>query len=179
MIYLRFLKVFECTLQFSSVAQSCPILCDPMNCSTPGLLVHHQLPESAQTHVHWVGDAIQPSYPLSSPFLLPSIFPSIRVFSNESALHIRWPKYWSFSFNISPWDTVKFQICRNWVTKSPPPWLLSHWWHNEFLETHTTKYLLSSLNGSKNNTSGCPWDKKIQFKWFFFSFCHSVQLEGS
>ena len=54
-------------IQFSSVAQSCPTLCDPMNCSTPGLPVHHQLPEFTQTHVHWVGDAIQPSHPLSSP----------------------------------------------------------------------------------------------------------------
>ena len=88
--------------QFSSVAQSCPTLCDSMNRSTPGLPVYHQHPESTQSHVHRVGDAIQPSHPLSSPFLLPSIFPSIRVFSNESALRIRWPKYWSFSFNISP-----------------------------------------------------------------------------
>jgi len=69
---------------------------------TPGLPAHHQLPEFTQTHVHWVSDAIQPSHPLLSPSLLPSIFPSIRVFSNESALHIRWPEYWSFSFNISP-----------------------------------------------------------------------------
>ena len=53
--------------QFSSVDQSCPTICDPMNCSTPGLTVHHQLPESTQTHVHWVSDAIQPSHPLSSP----------------------------------------------------------------------------------------------------------------
>ena len=81
-------------LQFSSVTQSCPTLCDPINHSTPGLPVHHQLPESTQTHVRWVGDAIQPSHPLSSPLLLPSIFPSIRVFSNESALCIRWPKAW-------------------------------------------------------------------------------------
>ena len=88
-------------LQFSSVAQSCPTLCDPMNHSMPGLHVRHQLPEFTQTHVHRVYDAIQPS-PLSSRLLLPSIFPSIRVFSNESVLHIRWPKYWSFSFNISP-----------------------------------------------------------------------------
>ena len=73
-----------------------------MNRSTPGLPVHHQLPESTQTHAHRVGHAIQPSHPLSSPSPLPSIFPSIRVFSNESALHIRWPEYWSFSFNISP-----------------------------------------------------------------------------
>ena len=73
-----------------------------MNCSRQGLPVHHQLPEPTQTHFHRVSDAIQPSHPLSSPLLLPLIFPSITVFSNESALCIRWPKYWSFSFNISP-----------------------------------------------------------------------------
>ena len=86
----------------SSVIQSYSTLCDPMNCSTPGLPVHHQLPEITQTHVHQVTDAIQPFHPLSTLLLLPSIFGSIRVFSNESALHIKWPKYWSFSFNISP-----------------------------------------------------------------------------
>ena len=87
---------------FSSVAQSCPTLCSPMDCSTSGFPVHHQLLELAQIHVHRVSDAIQPSYPLSSPSLLPSIFPSIRVFSNELVLCIMWPKYWSFSFTISP-----------------------------------------------------------------------------
>ena len=69
--------------------------------STPGLSVHHQLMELAQTHVHGVGDAIQPSHPLSSPSPPAFFFPSIRVFSNESALHTRWPKDWSFSFRIS------------------------------------------------------------------------------
>ena len=73
-----------------------------MNCSTPGLPVHHQLPEFTQTHVHWVGDAIQPSHPLSFTYPPALNIPCIRVFSNESALLIRWPKYWSFSFNISP-----------------------------------------------------------------------------
>ena len=73
-----------------------------MNCSTPGLPIHHQLPESTQTHFHWVGDAIQSSHPLLSPSPPALIFPSIRVFSNESALRIRWPKYWSFSFSFSP-----------------------------------------------------------------------------
>ena len=62
-------------VQFSSVAQSCPTLCDPMNCSTPGLPVHHQLPEFTQTHVHWVSDAIQPSHPLSSPSLAAGVQP--------------------------------------------------------------------------------------------------------
>ena len=154
-------------MQFSSVAQSCPTLCNPMDHSMPGLLVHHQCAELTQTHVHWVGDAIQPYDPLSNPsppafnlsqhkfisvqslshvqlfgtpwtvvcqaslsitntwsppkpmsiksvipsnhlilrfplLLLPSIFLSIRVFSKELDLRIRWPKYWSFSFNISP-----------------------------------------------------------------------------
>ena len=71
-----------------------------MDCSMPGFPVHHQLPEATETHLHWVGDVIQPSDPLSS--LLLSIFPSIRVFPNEPAPHIRWTKYWSFSFNVSP-----------------------------------------------------------------------------
>ena len=85
----------------SSVAQSCLTLCDPMDHSTPGFPAHHQLPELSQTLVCQVGDAIQPSQPLSSLPLLPSIFPSIRVFSNESILRIRWPKFCSFSFSIS------------------------------------------------------------------------------
>ena len=86
----------------SSVAQSCQTLCDPMNRSMPGLPVHHQLREFTQTHIHRVGDAIQPSHPLSSLLLLPPIPPSIRVFSSESTLCMRWPKYWSFRFSIIP-----------------------------------------------------------------------------
>ena len=77
--------------QFSSVAQSCLTLCERKNCCTPGLPVHHQLPEFTQSHVHQVGDAIQPSHPLSPLLLLPPIPPSIRVFSNESALRMRPP----------------------------------------------------------------------------------------
>ena len=88
-------------LKHCSVTKSCLTLCYPIDCSTPGFLVLHCLLEFAHTLVHWVSDAIQPSHPLAPPFLLPSI-PSIRVFSNESALHIRWPKYWSFSYSISP-----------------------------------------------------------------------------
>ena len=90
--------------QFSSVAQSCLTLCDPINCSRPGLPVHHQLPEFTQTQPMSI-ESVMPSNHLilcRPLLLLPSIFPSVRVFSNESALGIRWPKYWSFSFNISP-----------------------------------------------------------------------------
>ena len=89
-------------VQFSPVSQSCLNLCDPVDCSTPGFPVHHQLPEFTQTHLCW---SVMPSnhlilcHPL---LLLPSIFSGIRVFSNESALCIKWPKYWNFSFNISP-----------------------------------------------------------------------------
>ena len=90
---------------FSSVHFSGSVVSDslrPHGLQHANLPVHHQLLELTQTHVHWVGDAIQPSLPLSSPLLLPSIFPSIRVFSNESALRIRQPQYWTSSFNISP-----------------------------------------------------------------------------
>ena len=88
--------------QFSSVGQSCLTLCDPMNCSTPGLAVHHQLPAFTQTHVHRVSDAIQPSHPLSSPSPPAPKPPRIRVFSNESTLRMRWPKYWTFNLSIRP-----------------------------------------------------------------------------
>ena len=94
--------MYSSRVQFSSVAQSCPTFCDPMNHSTPGLPVHHKLLAFTQTHVHLV---VMPSnhlilcHPL---LLLPPIPPSIRVFSSESTLHMRWPKYWSFSFSISP-----------------------------------------------------------------------------
>ena len=87
-------------LRCCSVAKSCLTLCDPMDCSTPGFPVHHHLPEFAQTHVHWVADTNH--LILCHSLLLPSVFPSIRVFSSESALCIRWPKYWSLGFNISP-----------------------------------------------------------------------------
>ena len=89
---------------FSSVAQSCPTLCNPMNRSTPGLPVHHQLPEFTQAHAHGVGDAIQPSHPLSPPS--PPAFNLSQQWglSNESTLPIRWPKHWSFSFSISPFN---------------------------------------------------------------------------
>ena len=95
--------------QFSSVVQSCPTLCDPMDCSTPGFPVHHHLPELAQIHVHWVANAIQPSYPLLSSSPLPSIFPSIRVFSHEPVLCIKWPKYWiSASASVLPMNTQEW-----------------------------------------------------------------------
>ena len=90
------------SVHFSSGTQSCPTLCDPVNHSMPGLPVHHQLPEFMQTHIHWIGDAIQPSHPLSFPSPPAPIPPSIKVFSNESTLRMRWPAYWSFIFIISP-----------------------------------------------------------------------------
>ena len=103
MSHFALLLKLTCVInQFSSVAQSCPTLCDPMNHSAPGLPVHHQLLEFTQTHIHRVSDAIQPSHPLSSPSPLALNPSQIRVFSNESTLRMRWPKYWSFSFSIIP-----------------------------------------------------------------------------
>ena len=99
----KFLALFIAYLFWCcSVAKSCLTLCDPMDCSTPGFTVLHYLLEFAQTQVHRVGDAIQPFCPCCPLLLLPSFFHSIRVFSKELALIIRWPKYWSFSFSISP-----------------------------------------------------------------------------
>ena len=92
--------------QFSSVTQSSPTPCDSMNRSTPGLPVHHKLLEYTQTHAHQVGDAIQPSHPLSPPSPPAPIPPSIRLFSNESILCMRWPKYWSSaSASVLPRNT--------------------------------------------------------------------------
>ena len=103
--------------QFRSVAQSCLTLWDTMDCSTPGFPVHHQLLELAQTHVHWVSDSFQLSNPLSSPCPPAFNFSHHQVFSNESVLRIRWPKYWSFSFSISPSNEysglISFRV--NWL----------------------------------------------------------------
>ena len=104
---------------FSSVAQSCTTLCNPMDSSTPGFPVQHQLLELALPHVHQVGYAIQPSHLLLSPLLLPSIFPIIRVFSSESVLCIRWPKFWSFSLSISPSNEIQDSFplgCTGWIS---------------------------------------------------------------
>ena len=95
-------NILSPAMSVSSIAQSCPTLFNSTDCSTPGFPVHRQLLELAQSHVHRVSDVIQPAHPLYPLLLPPSIFPSIRLFSNESALCIRWPKYWSFSFSISP-----------------------------------------------------------------------------
>ena len=100
-VWLSVIPLFS-SVQFSSVAQACPTLCDPMNRSTPGLPVHHQLPDFTQTHVV---ESVMPSSHLilcCPLLLLPPIPPSIIVFSNESTLPMRWPKYWSFSFSIIP-----------------------------------------------------------------------------
>ena len=92
--YIKSMRILI-TYQFSSVTQSYPTLCNPMDCSTPGFPVYHQLLNITQIHVYPV--------PLCCPLLLPSsVFPSIRILFSESSLHIRWPKYWNFNFSISP-----------------------------------------------------------------------------
>ena len=93
--FILWASALICSVQLLSRVQ---LFWDPVHCSMPGFPVYHQLPEPAQTHVCWVGDAIQPSHPLSPLLLLPSVFPSIRVFPSESVVYIRWPKYWIFIF---------------------------------------------------------------------------------
>ena len=101
-IFMGLTKVFLGRVQLSSVTQSCLTLCHPMNRSITGLPIHHQLPEFTQTHVHQVGDAIQPSHSLLSPSPLAPNPSQHQSFSNESTLHMRWPKYWSCSFSTIP-----------------------------------------------------------------------------
>ena len=99
-MFYTFVSLIIC--QWFIVVHSSLTFCDPMDCNMPGFSVLHLLLELAQTHVHRLNDAFQPSHPLSPPYPLPSIFPSIWIFSNELPLHIRWPKYWNFSLSISP-----------------------------------------------------------------------------
>ena len=122
------------SIQFSSVTQSCLTLCDPMDCSKPGFPVHLQLQEFTQTHIHQVGDAIQPSYPLLSPSPPPSTFPSIRVFSTESVLHIRWPKCWSFSFSPSSEYSVLISFRIDWFDL-----LAGQGIHKSLFQQHSSK----------------------------------------
>ena len=100
--YISRSRIVESSVQFSSVTQSRLTLCDPMDCSMPGFPALHQLPELAQAHILQVGMPSNHLILCCPLLLLLSIFPSIRVFSSKSVLHIRWPKFWSFSFNISP-----------------------------------------------------------------------------
>ena len=145
-----------------------------MNRSTPGLPVHHQLPEFIQTHAHQVGDAIQPSHPLSPPSPPDPNPSSIRVFSNESTLHIRWPKYWSFSFNISPSNEhpglISFRM--DWLdllaVQGTLKSLLQHYsskasifWHSGFLHSPT---LTSIHDHWKNHRFDCKdlcWQSNV------------------
>ena len=125
--YLQGIKKERCC----SVAMSCLTLCDPMDCSTPGHSILHYLLEFAVIHVHWVGDAIQPSCPLT-PTSFAFNLSQRQVFSNEQALHIRWPKYWNFSFSNSPFNEysglISFRI--DWLDLAVQGTLKSLLQHN-------------------------------------------------
>ena len=140
------LLVFS-SAQFSSVAQSCPTLCDPMNRSTPGLPVHHQLPESTKLVSI---ESMMPSSPLilcHPLLLLPPIPPSIRVFSNESTLRIRWPKYWSFSLNISPSNEHSPLGWTGWISLQCKG--LSRVFPNTTVQTH--QFFSAQLSSQSNS----------------------------
>ena len=141
----------QLSLQFSSVQSLSRVqltLCDPMDCSSPGFPVHHQLLELTQTHVHWVGDAIQPSHPLCPLLLLPSVIPRIRVLSNESVLCIRWPKYWSFSFSIRASNEcsglISFRM--DWLDLLAVQGTLK-----SLLQHHSSKFFSAQLSSQSNS----------------------------
>ena len=142
------------TLQFSSVAQSCLTLCNPINCSSPGFPVHYQLLEFTQTHVHWVGDAIQSPHSLPSPSPLASIFPSIRVFSNESALCIS-PSHQSIG--VSPSTSVLPVNTQDWSPLGWTGWIslqfkrLSRVFSNRTIQKH--QFFSAQLSYSPTLTS--------------------------
>ena len=135
------------TREIYVVVQSigCVWLCDPMDCSMPAFPVLHHILELAQTHANWVGDAIEPSHPLLSPLLLSSIFSRIRVFSNVLAVHIRWPKYWSFSFSISPSNeysrSISFRVETGLILLSKGLWRV-------FSNTTVLRHLFFSVQPS-------------------------------
>ena len=137
-------------------------LCDPMDFITQGHPVRHQLPELAQIHIHGVGDAIQSSHPLY-PLLLPSVFPSIRVFSSESVLRIRWPKYWCFSFSISP--SNEYLI------------LISYWsdWFDLLAAQGTLKSLLQH-HSSKASIPQCSAFFIVQFSHLYMTTGKTIAL---
>ena len=159
-----------------------------MDGSTPGFVVHHQLPELIQMHVHRVSVAIQPSHPLLSPSPA-SVFPSIRVFSNESDLHIKWPKYWRFSFSISPSNEysglISFRI--DWfdllvvpgtLVSSPAPQIKSI---NSSVLSHLYGPNLTSIHDSWKNHSFDYMDlcQQSDVSHMLFRFVISVSLSGA
>ena len=142
------------SLQFSSVAQSCPTLCDPMNCSMPGFPVYHHLPELVQTNVSWVSDANQPSHPLSSPCPPALNLSQHQVFSNESALRIRWP-----NLRVVQKLTNIAQLGSGRASS----WICSQWTHHTTAQTtHSQERVLTPGQGSRLFSS--QWSPNIRYK---------------
>ena len=157
-------KRSNCLIHFCcSVSKLCLTLCNSMDCSMPGSSVLQYFLEFAQGHIYWVCDDIQSFYPLPPLLLLPSIFPSIRVFPNELAVHIRWPKYWNFSFSTSPSneysELISFRDWLVWSSCSP----------RDSQESSPTPQF-KSLNSSALNLLYSPTFTSIHDYWKNHSF---------
>ena len=152
-------------VQFSSVAQSCLTLCDPMNHSRPSLPVHHQLPEFTQTHVHRISDAIQPSHPLTPSSFSLSLFQHRGLFSNETAVHIRWPKYWSFSFSISHSMSIQDRLHSGLTGLIS---LLSKGLSEVFSSTTVQRHqFFGALPSLWPNSHNCTWPLGSPLPWLY------------
>ena len=144
-----------------SVTTSCPTLCNPMDCSTSGSSVLHHILEFVQILVYWVSDTNQPSHPLSPHLLLlPSIFPSIRVFSNESALCIRWPKYWNFSMSPSNENSGLIFFKIDWldllaVKRLPRGFSSTTDWKHQIFSTQPSLWSSSHIHMYSESTWMC------------------------
>ena len=173
-----------------SVTQSCLTLSDPADCNMTAFPVLHHLLEFAQTHVHWAGDAIQPSHPLSPLLLLPSIFPSIRVFSSELVPCIRWPMCWSFSFSISPFNEysglISFRI--DWLDLEPRVQGLANSKDNQYLLNSIFNWAPSALTTGKKAGAVVelilPWlevpsicESGIHFRWYLGTSSSGLRIQ--
>ena len=170
---------------------SCVQLCDPMDCSTPGFPIYHQLPEFTQIHVHWVGDAIQPSHPLSSHSPLAFNLSKHQGLFQESILHFRWPKYWRISFSISPLNEysglISFRM--DWMAllavQGTLKSLLQHHslkasilWCSAFFRVQLLHLYISSVQLSRSvvSNSVTPWTAACQASLSITNSCSLLKL---
>ena len=167
--YSSFSSVSSCSWisWWCLVTKSCPTLCSLMDCGSPGSSFLHYSMEFAQIHVHCISDAIQPSHPLLPLLLLPSVFLNVRVFSSESALRMRWPKYWSFSFSKSSTD-IYFPAVLLLHLSNPSRLHMDQFSLSPVIKQFECLSLIAFSNGNHRNFPHCIFNKILFSKMFGF-----------